>query len=297
LSSGDTVSRVSPRSKRQRQIDRVFGGVALVVAAVVVVGFGVYVAYADGAARFSALFAGGLVLVGVWLIVWSYVRRPPRGQGDEFLDKFLAGVGQALLLGAVLSFGFGIVGQRLENEQKTRDEQQAAEQKTRDEQRAAEQAAVDLRRDLAGQVRTDAGGSSFRGVDLVEQSFVGLDLSGFDFSGANLSHADLSVAVLTDANLFDANLTGAELTFADLTSAFLFSTDLTGADLTEVDLTGADLTFADLTDADLTDAMLLRADLTDADLTDADLTGVVYDEHTVWPDGFEPPPMAELPEE
>jgi uncharacterized protein YjbI with pentapeptide repeats len=34
------------------------------------------------------------------------------------------------------------------------------------------------------------------------------------------------------------------------------------------------------------------ANLSGADLSDADLTGVAYDDETVWPDGFSPPPSA-----
>jgi uncharacterized protein YjbI with pentapeptide repeats len=287
LSTGDTVSPVSPRSKRQRVVERVFGGVAVVAAGAVVVGFGVYVVNADGAARISALFAGGLVLVGAWLLLWSYVRRPPPGQDDDFLDKFLAGAGQALLLGAVLSFGFGVVGQGLEDER----------------------AGVALRRDLAEQVRADAGGKSFSGVDLHGEWFFGLNMSEFDLTfadltdaglgDANLTNARLDGATLTDASLSDANLTGASLALADLTFANLTDANLTDANLLVADLTDADLTDANLTDAnlagaDLTDADLAGADLTGADLFDADLTDALYDAATVWPDGFEPPPTAEL---
>jgi uncharacterized protein YjbI with pentapeptide repeats len=298
LGTGDTPSRASQRSKRQQQIERVFAGGAVVAVVAVIAGFSVYVVNADGAARISALFAGGLVLVGVWLLLWSYIRRPPPGQTDDFLDKFLAGVGEALLLGAVLSFGFGIVGQRLDSEQKTRDEQ-----------RAAEQAAADLRRDLAGQIRNEAGGRSFRGVDLKEQSFVGLNLSGFDLLEADMSGADLTGADLTDALLAKADMSGAVLLGADLTSANLAIADMSGAvldgaklnsaHLDDANLTGAFLNGADQTDATLRGADLDEADLTDANLTgslltNATLTGALYNAHTLWPNGFEPPPTAEL---
>jgi uncharacterized protein YjbI with pentapeptide repeats len=232
------------------------------MAAAVVVGFVIYVVNVDGAARSSALFAGGLVLVGVWLLLWSYVRRPPPGQDDDFLDKFLAGAGEALLLGAVLSFGFGAVGQRLEDEQKAREEY-----------RAETQAALALRRDLAGQVRADAGGKSFSGVDLRGESFAGVNMSDFDLSGADLSGANLSGANLTNAYLLDADLSGANLYGADLTDANLIRANLTGANLFIANLTGAALTGANLTDANLHDAELPRAVLFDADLSRAGLYG------------------------
>jgi uncharacterized protein YjbI with pentapeptide repeats len=302
---------------KRRRIEQAFGAVALVMAAAVVVGFAIYIVNAEGAARVSALFAGGLVLVGVWLLLWGYVRRPPPGQDDDFLDKLLAGAGQALLLGAALSFGFGAVGQRLE-----------AEQKAREENRAEIQAALALRRDLAGQVRADAGGKSFVGVDLQGEQFRGLNMSDFDLLDANLTGADLTLADLTGANLSGADLTGADLSLADLTGAKLADADLTDADLTFANLTYADLPLANLTGAtlagtDLTGAFLTRADLTGAILsgrrpqlprsaddlpaanlsgadltgailTGADLTGTRYDATTRWPGGFEPPPSAQL---
>jgi len=300
LSSGATLSRVSQRSRRQRLAERLFGGVALVVVVAVVVGFGVYVVNADGAARISALFAGGLVLLGVWLLLWSYIRRPPPGQTDDFLDKFLAGAGQALLLGAVLSFGFGVVGEQLD----------------------AERAAVNRRRDLAGQLRSDAGGKSFAGIDLRGESFFGLNLTGFDLHRANLADADLtganlsnailvtadlsgaelSEANLSNANLSNANLSGADLSEADLSNANLVIADLSNAELSDADLSGTDLVIADLSNAELFNADLSGADLSGADLsganlTDANLTNALYDRGTVWPDGFDIPSTADLVED
>lgn len=262
LSNGDAVTRAPPRLRRKRPIERLFGGVALLVVFAVVVGFVVYIVSADGAARISAVFAGGLVLVGVWLLLWSYVRRPPPGQEDDFLDKFLAGAGQALLLGAVLSFGFGVVGEQLD----------------------AERATVNLRRDLAGQVRADAGGKSFEGVDLRGESFFGLNLTGFDLHRANLAGADLTGANLSNAVLAVADLSGAELPEANLSNANLSGANLSGADLSDADLSDAALVIADLSDANLS-----GADLSGADLTNADLTEVVYNAKTLWPNDFEPP--------
>ena len=84
-----------------------------------------------------------------------------------------------------------------------------------------------------------------------------------------------------------ANLRGAYLTGAYLTNA-----NLTGADLTGADLTGADLTSANLTGANLTGAYLERANLKGAKLVGANLEGVKYDDDTIWPAGFTPPPPA-----
>ena len=51
---------------------------------------------------------------------------------------------------------------------------------------------------------------------------------------------------------------------------------------------GADLEGANLTGADLALARLTGADLTGAGLTGTELKGAVYDEHTKWPEGFDP---------
>ena len=133
------------------------------------------------------------------------------------------------------------------------------------------------------------------GKDVVARPFGGLDLEGQDLSELDLGGANLVGTQLTDAFLVGSNLAstpfkltmliGAKLTRADLKGA-----DLTGAVLANTDLEGADLNHANLTDADLTDANLRGADLRGADLTGALLTGVHYDEKTVWPVGFKPPP-------
>lgn len=69
-------------------------------------------------------------------------------------------------------------------------------------------------------------------------------------------------------------LRGAHLFWADLRGAYLRRADLRWADLRGAYLTGADLRWADLRWANL---------------SGADLFGVIWDETTVWPDGFTPP--------
>ena len=96
---------------------------ALLAIAGVIGWFVAYAMQSSGASRVTALFAAGLVAMGSLLLGWSYVRRPTVGQNDDALDKLLAGAGQALLLGAVLTFGFGIVGQHLDDERAGLDRQ------------------------------------------------------------------------------------------------------------------------------------------------------------------------------
>jgi pentapeptide repeat protein len=260
-----------PRGSRRRRLgpfqsplETAIGLLTLVLLLGAIVWFAWYLRSSEGAERQSALFAAVLVAAGSLLLAWSYVRRPPVGEDDDFLDKLLAGTGQALLLGAILSFGFGLVNRQL----------------------SAEQASRDLRRNLATQVRAAASDSRvFPGVDLSGSMFRGLDLSGFDFSFSDLSAANLLDTSLRDANLFYTKLRGANLGGSDLSGATLTSADLSSAVLNRVDFTGATLT-----SAKLTGALLRGAIFVGVDLRKTDLSGVYCDTTTRWPGPpFQPP--------
>ena len=81
-----------------------------------------------------------------------------------------------------------------------------------------------------------------------------------------------------------ANLSGCDLAGRDLREAKLWLADLTGAILSEANLTGAYLGGADLSEANLIDA-----DLREANLIEANLSEAIWDDSTLWPEGFEPP--------
>jgi len=228
---------------------------ALLAIAGVIGWFVAYAMQSSGASRVAALFAAGLVAMGSLLLGWSYVRRPIVGQNDDALDKLLAGAGQALLLGAVLTFGFGIVGQHLDDERAGLDRQ-----------RAGERAPSLERQILARAVRDAARGTDYRGSDLASQHLSGLDMHGLD-----LSAADLTFANLTDSNLSGADLTGANLRFTDLSGA-----DLTRADLADADLVNANVRYVHLSGADLGGADLSGANLTGSILRDARLSGLPH---------------------
>ena len=123
-------------------------------------------------------------------------------------------------------------------------------------------------------------------IEFVETNFPhdkrGLLLAGkpakdIDLKGAHLEYADLK-----DAHLEGADLTGAHLEYADLRNAHLIGAHLIGAHLE-----GAHLEYAHLEGAHLE-----RAHLTGAYLMGAYLKGVNYDDDTLWPAGFTPPPSA-----
>ena len=126
------------------------------------------------------------------------------------------------------------------------------------------------------------------GCQLVMANLEGADLTGAylkwaNLYKANLEGADLTGAKLYKANLTEAKLTGAKLYKANLARARLYKTNLTGAKLT-----GADLYRANLAGAKLTGAYLKGAYLYKANLTETNLKGAIYDEHTVFPDYFDP---------
>jgi uncharacterized protein YjbI with pentapeptide repeats len=130
------------------------------------------------------------------------------------------------------------------------------------------------------------------------------DLPEISLRGADLRFADLMGADLHLTSFYKANLTGAVLTGANLTGTILIGANLTrarfaklfegdrseAANLTRASLFDANLTGADLSGANLTGADLRAANLSDAHLSGAKLSDIDYDQDTIWPHGFQPPP-------
>jgi uncharacterized protein YjbI with pentapeptide repeats len=218
-----------------------FGGLTLLGLTALGIAYYLYVSSAEGAAQYSALFAGVLVVLGGLMLGWSFFR-----QGEDFLDKLLSGAGQAVLLGAILSFGFSVTGQFAEEErierERQRDQRLASEQDEREQQLADEAE----RRAIAAAIRQDAGGKTFPDVDVQGQNLSGLELSGYNLDGADLRGANLEYADLKGASLRGADLRGARLYFASL--------ELT--DLREAQLQGAVIGNADFTSSNLEGAMM-----------------------------------------
>ncbi|MGV9823401.1 pentapeptide repeat-containing protein [Nocardia xishanensis] len=137
--------------------------------------------------------------------------------------------------------------------------------------------------------RADLGNADLNQANLDCANLFGANLSGANLDGANLDGADLRGADLTAANLFGANLGGANLYDANLYEAYLNGANLGGANLGGANLTGARLTAADLRGANLG-----GANLYDAQLFGADLSGATGNASTRWPEGFMPPPTADI---
>ena len=179
-------------------------------------------------------------------------------------------------------------------------------------------------------LRVWRGDEDLSGAVLYSADLEGLRLTHANLEKANLAYANLKSATLmfvdlTGAKLNSANLKGADLMLSDLTGANinfaqfdettkwpdefldfvraykgakdLFRANLKGANLSGMGLSdcflaGANLVGANLRDANLLESNLTGADLTGADLTGAELEGVIYDNSTIWPEGFTPPPSA-----
>jgi uncharacterized protein YjbI with pentapeptide repeats len=135
-------------------------------------------------------------------------------------------------------------------------------------------------------------GADLTRADLSKAFLIEADLTGVNLGKAILTETCLSGSILTDANLTGAKLRRAYLRRADLAFAKLSRACLNKADLYGANLQKSSLGWANLRDADLRDADLRGADLRRAKLRGANLEGVVYDNRTVWPKGFAPPPEA-----
>jgi uncharacterized protein YjbI with pentapeptide repeats len=135
-------------------------------------------------------------------------------------------------------------------------------------------------------------GSHLEGADLFKAHLSAADLEGASLRGAGLLLATLNDTVLWGANMEGARLYGANLEGAALKGANMKDAGLTGANLKDSGLHGAVLTGADLTGANLEGAGLEGANLEGANLQGANVRGAVllnalYDDATIWPNGFD----------
>lgn len=120
------------------------------------------------------------------------------------------------------------------------------------------------------------------------RDFTGLRANGADFSGRNLDHAVFRDVHLSAPLFAGADLGGADFSKAKIWDGDFFRANLAGASLRNAYFRNVVLREAKLDGADLTRADLRRADLAGASLESANLTGAVYNDATIWPDGFDP---------
>jgi uncharacterized protein YjbI with pentapeptide repeats len=176
----------------------------------------------------------------------------------------------------------------------------------------------------------ELSGANLKDAELSGTALSASILDGVNLQGANLSGAwlnlasfvgsDLARANLSGSTLFAANLTGADLMGANLSGAGLIGANLSGVDLRGADLSGVefnlplpedagpDFSYQNLTGDELTRALLSQPSLAKVAndpaettlnetqlkplLKDAVLQGVLYNDETIWPLGFDIPPAA-----
>ncbi len=136
--------------------------------------------------------------------------------------------------------------------------------------------------------------AAFNWTNLYQANLFRSHLRRAAFNSANLVKANLGETDLTQAECGWANFSQANLRKATLYQAVFNQANLSGANLSEADLSQVNLRNANLKGADLSRAKLYRADLRQADLSgaildQANLTQTIYDERTIWPDGFVSP--------
>ncbi|MCB9157970.1 MAG: pentapeptide repeat-containing protein [Caldilineaceae bacterium] len=145
--------------------------------------------------------------------------------------------------------------------------------------------------------RCDLARADLRRANLCGAELRDAILYGTNLDGANLEQCDLRNALYDSATIWpqgiDGTLIGAIGPAAQLRNAILSGMDLGSADLSEINLSRADLSYTQFIGANLTQANLGGADLKGANLAQAELKGANlrearYDEHTLWPVGFEP---------
>lgn len=235
-----------------------------------------------------------MTIVGLTLLL-GWIGWEGESDKDGFQEDQELGVG--LLTGGLIGSALLLIDERRESERDRHDAKLAA-----DQMRHSLITALTMKDDLSGVVLS------------------GQDLTGLVAAGRTLSGANLSRAILTKADLVDSDLSSANLKRATLRGANLEGADMSGANLERADFSAlesddgldiddddivwyqtklgwANLTEANLDSADLTGANLEGADLSGANLKNANLTGsalggVIYDEATRWPAGFNPPTNA-----
>jgi uncharacterized protein YjbI with pentapeptide repeats len=160
---------------------------------------------------------------------------------------------------------------------------------------------------LHGAILTNA---NLLGTTLDNASLLGADLADASVAGTTFKFTYLNGVRMPGANLsgarFDrADLSGTNMRRTDLSEAKFYGTRISGANLTNAYqlLTRYDVAISErfapevlelptsLDGAVLTGGQFFFSDLHGASLAGVELTEIVYNEDTVWPLGFSPPPL------
>lgn len=132
-------------------------------------------------------------------------------------------------------------------------------------------------------------GGNLRGTDLS-----GRDLRWVDFSRADMREANLRYVRFSAGKFRGTDFRGADLQSTNFDRARLEDANFAGTTLRSTRLRRGRLTGANFRGARLIGVDLRAANLTAADLTDTEFVNVRWDDDTIWPDGFTPPPSAQI---
>ena len=143
----------------------------------------------------------------------------------------------------------------------------------------------------------DLSGREFtRRMSMERMGFMEANFEGATFANgtvmdkSQLQRLDAQGVTLQGVSLREAHLDEADLRNANLRTIKARRAHFDGANLRGADLRNAELAMTFFTGADLRDADLRGANLRDAHLEGARLKGALWNESTVWPEGFNPAP-------
>lgn len=144
--------------------------------------------------------------------------------------------------------------------------------------------------------RVESGGriDALQDLNKSEVSLLGVNVERANLSGVKLEHANLIAAmldgsVLISSNFDNSSLTNASLRGANLTNSSLRQTNLSGADMSGSILQNSDFYKANLNGSLLRGSNLISVDLSKVSgLNNTDLTSSVYNQTTIFPEGFSP---------
>ena len=148
-----------------------------------------------------------------------------------------------------------------------------------------------FRIDLAGRVLKGANfeDAEIVGANLSYTNLENANLTSIDFGGTDLSGANLKNTKLMEASLSNANLDGTNLERANLRGSFLIRTQMRSANLKKANLKNVKLKLAGLENANFQGANFQGAKLEQIFFNhNTKWQGAIYDEQTVFPEGFDP---------
>ena len=230
--------------------------------------------------------------IQIMLLFCAYVRRPPRGEPNNFMESFdhgeaddsadrdLSKMNAREDVRVILQ----VIGARGKRQHAIERESRVVLNMDGADLRGLQLEDADLSEVLLN--KADLSNTRFSNVKLLRTSFLNALLTGAKFHDVDLSRALLKEARLCGAEFSRVGFTKAVLDNADMSSANLTGCNFFDADLHATDLSDAHLFLAGDTrvsfrKARLRDARLCRADfrhsdMLDAYLSQADLSGTIF---------------------